>query len=137
MNKLMIILIIWLAVISACSKSTPIPADQNNDQPKETGPSKLEMVSQSWDIDTAYHNGVHDASSTSKHISFEASGSYDFNGSFQGNWYFTQDSTTLIIDEGTSFQQEWTIVDLSEERFEANFNSPFTGKPAIWIMYRR
>lgn len=137
MNKPMIILIIWLAVISACSKSTPIPADQKNEEPAETGPSKMELVSQSWNIDTAYHDGVHDASSTGKYISFQSSGSYDFNGSFQGNWYFTQDSSKLIIDDGTSFQQDWTIKDLSVERFEANFNSPFTGKPAVWIMHKR
>jgi hypothetical protein len=128
-------LIISLTIMSACSTETsPIP---DNDDPvdNERPLSKLELVVKHWSIDTAYHAGVKDVSSTGKTIEFFNGGSYDFNGDFSGTWRFNTDSSELIIDEGQSYQQDWEITHLGEQRFVADFKSPFTGQPSTWIMH--
>ena len=131
-------LMLLLLLVIACSESEPKPVPDTNDDPKEDPvPSKFDLITHMWDIDTATHAGVYDASSTGKEIQFFKTGRYDFNGSLQGNWHFNADSSMVIIDEGLSYQQDWTIKDLTDERFEVDFRSPFTGKKSKWIMYKR
>ncbi len=123
--------------LAACQQETTTPDPVVDDPDPTPRPlSKIEMLVKFWDIDTAYHDGIKDGSSTGKTIEFFNGGTYDFNkGDLSGSWEFTSDSSQLIIDKGKSYQQDWTIVDLQEERFEVDFNSPFTGKPSTWIMH--
>ena len=128
-NKQLLSFLLLLVAVVACTETTPIP--ENQDPPKqeeEASPSKLELISVLWSIDTAYHAGVYDASSTGKNIEFFMNGRYNFNGTLDGNWHFNSDSSKVIIDEGLSYQQDWTIIELSEKRFDASFKSPFTGQ---------
>jgi len=129
---------IWITMImfAACSDDTvtPVNDDKNNGENDPPKVSIIEQVARFWNIDTAYHDGAYDVSSSGKTISFNATGGYDFDGSFQGTYRFNRDSTMLIIDEGTNYQQDWTIEVLTEERFVSKFNSPFTGKPSEWRM---
>jgi len=129
---------VWIMMLAfvACSDDTvtPINDDTNNSESDPPEVSVIDRLARFWKIDTAYHDGAYDVSSSGKTISFNATGGYDFDGSFQGTYRFNQDSSMIIIDEGTSYQQDWTVEVLTEERFVSKFNSPFTGKPSEWRM---
>ena len=136
--------IIWSAaliltlMLAACSeKSNPTKDEMDPEPTPQTQLSKLELISKHWDIDTAYHDGDFDLSSTGKDIVFYSNGTYTFDGSLNGDWYFTPDSLRVLIDQGTSFAQDWTLTDLDENRFVADFRSPFTNKKSQWIMSAR
>ena len=137
MKTIYILFIAFLLASIACSEKSPNPKTEEDPPVEEPQPSLLELLTIHWDIDTAIHDGNYDASSTGKHIQFFAGGNYDFNGDLQGTWRFTPDSAKIIIDEGLNYQQDWTITDLSETRFEADFKSPFTRKDSKWIMHPR
>lgn len=130
-------LLLLLVAAVACTTSTPVPTpDPDPDENQDFAPSLLQLITKNWSIDSAFHAGSHDASSTGKTIQFFGNGTYNFDaGSLTGNWHFTMDSSKVIIDEGLSYQQDWTIQDLSEERFDVTFKSPFTGKNSQWIMH--
>lgn len=129
--------LIWLTtvflLIIACSETgvEPKPEDDKTDPE----PSKLELLAKNWKIDSAYHAGVYDQSSTGKTIWFKKNGTYFFADYLNGSWYFTMDSTHMILDEGLSYEQDWTIDVLTEDRFVAKFKSPFTRQNAVWIMH--
>ena len=126
-----------MLLFAACSESNPVPMEDDPDPTPDPVPSKWELITTLWDIDTATHDGNHDASSTGKYIEFYENGGYNFNGDLQGSWHFNLDSSKVIIDEGSNYQQDWTITELSDARFEADFRSPFTNKPSKWIMKPR
>ncbi|MFY0644293.1 MAG: hypothetical protein JXR19_07485 [Bacteroidia bacterium] len=132
-NRNWAICLLMTLILAACSdKSTPQPEENPDPTPRVV--SKLEMVTRHWNIDTAYHDGNFDVSSSGKDIVFYSGGTYTFDGSLNGTWIFTPDSTRIIIDQGDTYEQDWTIEFLSETRFIADFRSPFTNKKSKWIM---
>lgn len=136
MKRLLALTIILAAVMMACNDTTPTPQTNDDDTKKEDPVlSKIHLLTQGeWFIEDAKHDGNHDASSTGKTVEFFEMSSYNFNGSFDGTYSWSQDSTTLYLDKGTNFSQDWKINVLEEGKFEVDFNSPFTGKPSTWKM---
>lgn len=132
--------LIWMVsllaiMLASCKDDTPITTDNGTgDNTGEIKAGKLELIIRKWKISDATHDGVHDGSSTGKTVDFQTGASYNFNGSFDGTYRWSTDSTTLYLDESTQYAQTWKIVELSEQAFEVDFNSPFTGKPSNWKM---
>ena len=127
--------VLLLVAVAACTKTTTNPTVQDEPKTEDPPPSKIELLVKAWNIDTAYHDGVKDASSTGKDMVFHANGSYTFDDYLNGTWSFTPDSTKILIDENLTYPQDWSIQELSETRLDVTFNSPFTGKPSQWIMH--
>ena len=136
-TKILVILITTLGVITACSDTStvPVPDPDHQNEPREA--SLFEKVVGHWDIDTAYHAGSYDRSSSGKDILIRNDGTYRFDNSLEGLWYFTPDSTKLILDEKTTYRQDWTLSQLTEARMVVDFKSPFTKQNSQWIMSKR
>ena len=130
--RILMLIIILLALI-ACSDEQPQPTPDDGGENQDFK-SKVELVSGKWRIDSAFHAGSYDVSSSGKSIEFFTAGTYNFNGTLNGHWYFTQDSTQMVLDEGTTYRQDWKLTELEERRFVADFKSPFTGMSSQWIM---
>ena len=133
-NYLIISIIIAIALYSCGSNEDFQPADSTNTGKDSIVEYKQDLLLRKWKIYEATHDGNHDASSTGKTVEFLKGQKYNFNNSFDGVYRWSVDSTILYLDEGTQFEQGWSITTLSKENFTVSFNSPFTGKPSEWKM---
>lgn len=136
LKRYLIVALFLIISVASCKKESPntdpqTQPKQQQDQEPDNKPSKLLLVRKNWKIDSAYHDGDWDISSTGKRLSLKSNGTYVFDASLNGNWEFTTDSVNIIVDKGLSYQQDWKIEDLSSTRFKINFKSPFTGKKSI------
>ena len=129
-------IIITLAItLLSCSGNEDFqPVDSTDNGQDTIVDYKLDLLLRKWKIYEATHDGAHDGRSTGKTVDFIDAQNYNFNGSFDGVYRWSQDSTTLHLDEGTQFKQDWSITTLTKEKFTVSFNSPFTGKPSEWKM---
>jgi hypothetical protein len=123
--------IIILGLVSCSESSDPKPSNGGGNP---TTKSKMELVMGKWVVDQATHDGDPDGSSLNKTVTIEANGVYNYNGSWNGTYMWSQDSTVLHLDAGSQYSQDWIIEKLTEEEFDVDFFSPFTGKPARWEM---
>jgi hypothetical protein len=143
MKKVILLAFVAVLTFGSCGdSSTPAPVPQEEEEKeeeeKEDGAESQRLKrTQSWFIEEATHDGLHDASSTGKTVEFFDGSSYNFDGSFDGTYEWSTDSNTVYLDKGTQFAQDWEIVKLERKSFEVNFNSPFTGKPSTWKMIIR
>lgn len=133
--QILISIVLVLGLATGCSDQQRIPTPKNDPPPREA--SILEKVTGHWDIDTAYHAGSYDNSSSGKDILIRSNGTYLFDNYLEGVWYFTSDSSTMILDENKSYRQDWTITYLDTLRWIVDFKSPFTQKASQWIMSKR
>ena len=124
---------IFLLVLVSCSDSSD-PKPNNGGGNPNPSKSKMELVMGKWVIDQATHDGDPDGSSLDKNVTIKENGVYNWNGNWDGTYMWSQDSTVLHLDAGTQYSQDWVILKLTEDEFDIDFFSPFTGKPAHWEM---
>ena len=130
-----LIVIAFVALLFSCGANEDIQPNNPTDDSKDTVVEyKQDLLLRNWKIYKATHDGDHDASSTGKTVRFIDGQNYKFDNSFNGVYRWSSDSTTLHLDEGTQYKQDWSITTLSKEEFVVKFNSPFTGKPSEWKM---
>lgn len=129
-----IITILSIIIFSCGENETVQPSDTTDPGKDSIVDYKMDLLLRNWKIYNATHDGTHDGSSTGKTVHFKDASNYEFNRSFNGVYRWSEDSTTLYLDEGTQFEQDWLISTLTKEEFTVTFNSPFTGKPSEWKM---
>lgn len=101
----------------------------------EEEPTATEILTKKWRVAEAYVNqNTPDYSSEGLTFDVFFNGSYHLSTGYDGTWRFNEDETHIIWDEGTSYEQDFELIQFDENIIEANFKSAFTKQRARWIL---
>jgi hypothetical protein len=106
---------------AACKKDEPTT-------PPVTPPTKKEMISRTWKVETMTVNQMPfpDSFFVDNRLTFKTDGTYStFDGTDTetGTWEFSTDETKVIMDKGTSDEETMDIVELSSTKLHVKQTS--------------
>ncbi|MEM9833080.1 MAG: lipocalin family protein [Bacteroidota bacterium] len=107
--------ILILFVLAACIEESTDPAE----------PTSEELISRTWQVESVQINGQNEdaADYSNFQFTFNANQTYRFLNpdEQQGSWQLTANATLLVLDQGTSREQQVAVFGLSETELTLEF----------------